>query len=122
VASGDTLGCLTDTSNGLMLHMEDELSGDAKRVAASLFDYLRDMQDIRDDLSFTDKLSYNQEMGAMLAELEVNGAIAYSATRNTKLVGQNWTDKTPMPFTAVYITVVPKDRQFTEMMVPRRLS
>lgn len=122
VTSGDALGRLTDISSGLVLHMEDELSQTAKQVAASLFDYLQEMQDIRSDVSFTDKLSFNQEMGSMLTELEVNGAIAYSAVRQTKIVGDNWVDKSPLPFTAAYITVVPTGREFKEIMVPRRLS
>lgn len=122
ITSGDALGRLTDISNGLVLHMEDDLGQDAKETAASLFDYLQDMQDIRDLVSFTDKLSYNKEIGAMLTALEANGAIAYSAVRRTKIVGHNWVDKTPMPFTAVYITVVPLGRDFKEIMVPRRLS
>ena len=122
VVGGDALGRLTDVSTGLVLQMEDELSTEAKQIAASLFDYLQDMQDIRQDVSFTEKLSFNREMGAMLTDLEENGAIAYSAIRHTKIVGQFWTDKTPLPFTAVYITVVPTEREFKEMMVPRRLS
>ncbi|QPB24499.1 helix-turn-helix transcriptional regulator [Rhizobium sp. 007] len=100
VQSGDALG-LADISTGLLLHMEDELSQDAKQTAAALFDYLRDVQDIRHEASFADKLAFNNEMGVMLTELEANGAIAYSALRQTKIVGQNWEDKTPMPFTAV---------------------
>ncbi len=122
VSSGDALGRLTDISNGLTLHMEDQISQDAKQIAASLFDYLQDMQDIRSDVSFTDKLSYNQEMGVMLSDLEANGAVAYSAIRQTKIVGQGWVDKTPLPFTVVYITVVPAGHECKEIMVPRRLS
>lgn len=122
VANGDALGRLTDVSTGLVLHMDDGLSTDAKEIAAALFDYLQDMQDIRDDISFSDKLSYNHEMGTMLADLEANGAIAFSALRRTKIAGIFWADKAPMPFTAVYITVVPAGRELIEMMVPRSLS
>jgi hypothetical protein len=38
------------------------------------------------------------------------------------MVGANWTDKTPIPITIGYLTVVPVEKVMTEMMVPRRLS
>lgn len=122
IKGGDALGRIADISNGLVLHMDDEISQGAKETAAALFDYLRDLSDIRDDLSFTDKLSYSQEMGTMFGDLEANGATAYSAVRKAQFVGNNWPDKTPMAMTIVYVTVVPIGKSMTEMTVPRRLS
>jgi hypothetical protein len=37
------------------------------------------------------------------------------------MVGENWRDKTPIPITIGYVTVVPKGRAIEEMMVPKRL-
>lgn len=122
VKGGDSLGRIADISNGLVLHMDDEVSQAAKETAAALFDYLRDLSDISGDLSFTDKLTYSQEMGTMFGDLEANGATAYSAVRKAQFVGSNWPDKTPMAMTIVYVTVVPIGKSMTEMMVPRRLS
>ncbi|NEK19761.1 helix-turn-helix transcriptional regulator [Rhizobium leguminosarum] len=122
ITGGDALGRLAEMSDGLVLHMEDELNQDAKEIAASLFDYLRDVADISEEASFTHKLSYNVEMGTMLADLEAKGAVAYSAIRRTQMVGSNWPNKTPIPLTAVYVTVVPTGREFKEVMVPRRLA
>lgn len=122
IKGGEALGRIADVSNGLVLHMDDEISQEAKETAAVLFDYLRDLGDISDELSFTEKLSYSQEMGTMFADLEVSGATAYSAMRKTQFVGSNWPDKTPMAMTIVYVTVVPIAKSLKEMMVPRRLS
>lgn len=122
IKGGDALGKIADISNGLVLHMDDEIGQKAKEIAAALFDYLRDLADISDELSFADKLSYSQEMGVMFDDLEANGATAYSAIRKAQFVGSNWPDKTPMAMTIAYVTVVPIGNSMTEMMVPSRLS
>lgn len=122
IKGGDTLGKLAEISDGLVLHMDDDISQDAKEIAAGLFDYLRDLGDVSDELSYTEKLSYSQEMGTMLADLEASGATAYTATRKAQFVGSNWPDKTPMAMTIVYVTVVPAGKTMAEMMVPRSLK
>lgn len=38
------------------------------------------------------------------------------------MVGATWADKTPVPMTIAYLTVVPAEKVLTDMMVPRRLS
>lgn len=95
IADGEALGRLADASEATLLHADETLSQEAKEVAASLFDYLRDIGDISDDASFSDKLAYNKEMHAMLEMLERLGASAFSAIRATKMVGAHWADKTP---------------------------
>jgi transcriptional regulator with XRE-family HTH domain len=122
VGDGDALGRLADASEATLLHADDSLSPEAKEIAATLFDYLRDVGDISADASFSDKLAYSREMDAMLKSLDGLGVSVYSGIRNTKMVGTFWTAKTPAPITIGYLTVVPSDRRITEIMVPRRLS
>lgn len=122
VTSGEALGRLADTSQATLLHSDDLLVPEAKEIAASLFDYLRDVADISDDASFTDKLAHNRELDAMLQKLEQLGASAYSATRATRMTGEFWNDKTSMPVTIGYLAIIPADRDITEILVPRRLS
>lgn len=122
IKGGEALGRIADISNGLVLHTDEEISQDAKETAAALFDYLRDLGDISDALSFTDKLSYSKEIGEIFKDLEANGATAYSGIRKSQFVGSNWPNKTPIAMTVVYVTVVPIGKSLTEMMVPRRLS
>ena len=56
-------------------------------------------------------------------DLEQLGVWVYSALRNTKIVGENWADKTtPMPITIGYLNVVPGGRTIEQLMVPKRLS
>jgi hypothetical protein len=58
----------------------------------------------------------------LLRELESLGTVLYSETRPTKIVGANWADKTPMPFAAGYLAILPADAVCSELVVPRRLS
>lgn len=122
VADGDALGRLADISEATLLNADESLLPEAKEIAASLFDYLRDIVDISAEASFLDKLAYSREMDTMLRSLEGLGASVYSAIRTTKMVGAFWTDKTPIPITIGYLTAVPSDRPITEIMVPRQLS
>lgn len=122
VTGGDALGWIADISGGLVLHMDDEISLVAKEKAAALFDYLQELIDVIDLLSFTEKLDYSQEVGVMLTDLETNGATAYYSTRKAQFVGSNWPNKAPIAMTIVYVTVVSSAKSLTEMMVPRRLS
>lgn len=120
--SGTMLGNLTDRSSCLVPHFDEALQGKARETAAALFDYMVDMQDIRDDISFSDKVAYHQSMGELLSALEAEGGALYAGVRHANMVGRHWEDKTPWPVTAVYLTAVPADRQLTEILVERRMS
>jgi transcriptional regulator with XRE-family HTH domain len=113
---------LANSSNAFLFHCDDDVSPEVRRHAAYMFDFLRDLMDISDEISFTDKLAYNEALGTMLHDLGHLGVWVYSALRSTKIVGENWLDKTPMPITIGYLTAVPKGRVIAEMMVPKRLS
>src|SRR5262249_14070368 len=120
--TGEALARLAYNSDGHLFHADEDISSNAKEVSASIFDYLRDLGDISDEASFSERLSYERELDGMLKELESLGCACYFASRATNIVGKNWIDKTPMPFTAGYLTVVSADKKLTEIMVPRRFS
>jgi len=122
VTSGEDFAQLAYNSNGYLFHADATISPSAKEVAASVFDYLRDLGDICDDLSFSDKLGFHRELDTLLSELERLSCACYVASRATKIVGANWSDKTPLPFTVGYLTVVPATKALSEIWVPRRLS
>ncbi|ASP69675.1 XRE family transcriptional regulator (plasmid) [Sinorhizobium meliloti] len=122
VKSGDGLARIAYEASSYLFHADDALSDEAKETAAGIFDFLRDLGDIADDISFADRLGYQRSLGEMLEQLEGAGAACYSAFRATKIVGENWVDKTPLPMTIGYSTVVPADHVLTEMMVPSRIS
>ena len=96
VLNGDALGRFADTSNVVALSSDDEISQDAKKTAAAMFDYIRDLVDIRSDVSFTDKVAFNQDLETTLRELHELGAAVYSASRSLRLTSDTWVDKTPM--------------------------
>jgi transcriptional regulator with XRE-family HTH domain len=121
VPNGAALGRFADLANAVMLTADDDISPEAKRAAAALFDYIRDLLDIGDDASCSDKLEYHESLESMLRDLEEMGTAAYSAFRHVKLTGENWSNKTPLQLTIGYLTVVPTQKALDAMFVPRRV-
>lgn len=121
VQNGETLGRFADASNAVLLNADDEISEEAKNMAAALFDYIRDLMDVGSEASFTEKLSYNKDLENILRDLEELGTAAYSAFRSVKIAGEHWVDKTPIPVNIGYLTVVPEQKVLEQMFVPRRV-
>jgi transcriptional regulator with XRE-family HTH domain len=122
VKSGEGLARVAYEANAYLFHADEAIADEAKEIAASIFDFLRDLGDLGDEGSFSEKLDYQRSLAELLEQLEALGVACYSAFRVTNMVGANWADKTPMPLTVGYLTVVPVEKVLTEMMVPRRLS
>lgn len=123
VTTGQQLGQLADRSDGYLFNVDENISEGAQEQAAAIFDYVRDLGDLGGVVeSFSDKLGYHRELGAMVTVLNGLGAAIYTATRSTKLVNDSWVDKTPLPFTIGYLTVVNSQKEIEEMLVPRRAS
>lgn len=120
VQNGETLGRFADISNAVVLNADDAISDEAKKTAATLFDYVRDLLDLGDVASCSEKVGYNRDLEALLRELEGLGATVYSALRPMKMCGENWEDKTPVSLEVGYLTVVPTENVLEDMFVPRR--
>jgi transcriptional regulator with XRE-family HTH domain len=85
-----------------------ELEGVAAEAFAALVDYLRDFRDsdVQTYLDALDKAGYS---------------VSY-ARRDTKLVGENWADKTPWAVTIAYLMVYPKGSEPKVLLVPRKVN
>jgi transcriptional regulator with XRE-family HTH domain len=68
--------------------IDPELSDQAKEIAASFGDFLRDLIDL-DDLTLTDRLSLGKSLDDLLAQLKSKGAAVYSASRDRKFRGDD---------------------------------
>jgi len=84
ITTGEALGRLAGSSNAYLFHCDDDVSPEAKRQASSMFDLLRDLGDISDEISFADKLTYNHQLETMLRDLEQLTVWVYSASRSTR--------------------------------------
>tara|TARA_R110001592_G_scaffold146090_3_gene370058 strand:- start:197 stop:889 length:693 start_codon:yes stop_codon:yes gene_type:complete len=122
VTNGEGLIRVAYEANAYLFHADEAITDEAKEIAASIFDFLRDLGDLGDDIPFSDKLDYQRSLGELLDQLEALGAACYSAFRATKVVGENCGAKTPLPLTVCYLTVVPVENVLTKMIVPRHLS
>jgi len=122
VENGEALAALAVKSEATLLHFDEAISFKAKELAASLFDYLREMVDTWDDISFSDRLRCTQDMEKMLRELEGLDVQVYEAWRSTKMVGVRWENKNPVPLTIGYLVIFPSGQNISQLMVPKRLS
>lgn len=122
VENGDILMRLVEQSNAYLFHCDDELELSIKEKSATLFDYLRDVGDIAGDVSFSEKLEYGKEVDDMVREITSHSAQIYWATRSQRIVGENWTNKTPITITTGYVTIINAEKQIKHIMVPKRLS
>ena len=122
VCNGHALARVAYEAGAYLFHAGDGVSQEAQETAASIFDFVRDLGDIADECSFAERRSYESSLSDMLKELEDEGAACYSAFRATKVIGAFWEDETPLPLTIGYLTIVPKEQVFAEIMAPRRLS
>jgi transcriptional regulator with XRE-family HTH domain len=122
VTTGEGLARVAYEANAYLFNADEAIASEAKELAASIFDFLRDLGDLGEDGSFSERLGYQRSLGELLEQLEAFGTACYSGFRTTKMVGANWVDKTPHPLTIGYLTVVPVEKVLTEMMIPRRLS
>jgi transcriptional regulator with XRE-family HTH domain len=99
-----------------------KISPEAKTTAASMFDYLRDLGDVINDLSYSDKLIYFSELQAMLNELENLETSVFAARRPTSITSNNWADKSPMHIDIGYLVVAPSEADIREMIVSKRIA
>jgi len=119
--SGQMLALLAG-ANAYHFNYDEDLSPEAKQKAAHMFDLMRDWGDGYDDVSYSHRLTFEQELGAALGELEQLGAWAYSGVRNTNIVGENWVNKSPMSITIGYLALVKKGKAIERIMISRKLS
>lgn len=122
VSSAEDLARIAYDANAYLLHSDEEIADEAKEVAASIFDFLRDIGDLGDVASYSDRLGFQRSLDAQLEQLEALETACYFAFRRTEIVGADGADEKSIPLTIGYLTVVPVGSVLTEMMVPRGLS
>ena len=122
VRTGEQLGRLVEVGNAFAFHYSENLSNKAKSTAAGLFDYARDYSDVGELYSNKQKLSIYEDFSVLLRELEVAGAVAHSGTRDCRLVGDHWANKTPVRISIAYLVVDLAEREITEIWAGKRLQ
>lgn len=121
VESGSELARMVDEAGATLLHCDDEAPQEAQELAAGMFDLMQDLVDVWDDISFTERRRYREELERLKNELESFDLRLFWALRSTKMVGTNWADKSPMPIKIGYLTIVPKHRELREILAPKQL-
>jgi transcriptional regulator with XRE-family HTH domain len=88
---------------------------------AALVDYLRDYRDCADVYSQVQKLDVFDDLQQHIDALDANGVSVCYATRDTKLVGKDWVDKTPWPVTLIYLSAFTKGKVPPNLAVARKV-
>ncbi|OKO83064.1 hypothetical protein [Bradyrhizobium sp. AS23.2] len=73
-----------------------------------------------DDVPMSSRLGFARELDGILQDLYESGVSVYSATRDRKFRSDSWGDAPAMEMTVGYLVIVPADRQFTQLYIPRR--
>lgn len=117
---GASLTELISVVDGWMYHCDEDIAPEARVHAAVLFDNIQDYGDIWSQLSHSDKIEAESHFSELLLPLRLHAARAYKGTRSVRMIGANWPDKTPLPLTMGYVTVVPAHRDIESLMVPKQ--
>src|SRR5579884_568411 len=86
VTNGAELARIAYEANAYLFHADEAISDEAKETAASIFDFLRDLGDVHNLCSFTQRLGHERFLAELLEQLEALGAACYSAFRATEIV------------------------------------
>jgi hypothetical protein len=99
-----------------------ELDPNSAAEFAALVDYLRDYRDCASEFPEIQKLEIFTELQRHIDALYSAHVSLCYATRDTKLVGSDWPDKTPWPVRLVYLTAFHKGKAAPMMAVPKKVT
>jgi hypothetical protein len=100
----------------------EDLQGALAEDFAGQVDYLRDHRDGADFCSVTQKLQVYADIQSYLDNLAAAGISVCYARRDTNFLGTNWVNKTPSPFSLIYMIAFKKGKELKRFVVPRRRS
>ncbi len=120
LSTGDQAIQFIHAVQAVSFDIDPELGDQAKEVAASFGDFLRDLIDL-DDLSLTDRLSLAKPLDDLLAQLKAEGAAVYSASRDRKFRGDDWGDKPSLKMVVGHVVMVPATKRLEQFAVSRNL-
>ncbi len=99
-----------------------ELEPGARESWAEALDFLRDCLDIRNDAGRAEMLGYGDALDEIVAPLREAGLCLTVATRKALIGRPDWTDKTPIPISIMYVAATSADTPALKMVVPRKVS
>lgn len=121
-STGRELALLFAGSTMDMANPAIELDRDPAAAFAGLVDYLRDYRDCADVYTEVQKLDVFDDIQQHVDALDAADISVCYATRNTKLVGRDWPDKTPWPVKIVYLSAFKKGMVPAKMAVSRKIN
>jgi hypothetical protein len=122
VTSGRQLRELADLSEACLFHQVVDMPRPAAESLAVLQDYFRDYCDVHDCYSATQKLDVDQDFHKLMEELGAAGFAVSAGIRRMVIRDDQPSEMKPLPLTATYVIIAPKDQPLSSVCVPRRHS
>jgi transcriptional regulator with XRE-family HTH domain len=99
-----------------------ELSANAREAFASIVDYLRDYNDIRDEYSMVQRLEVDRDIGTLLNTVTNEGAIVGAGLRHVRIRTSDAPNSDPMDWTNIYFVLAPNDALPANVRVPKHFK
>lgn len=94
---------LAGGSHALSFHFGDDFPRELEDLAATISDWLRDYGDIADEISMSDKLSFENELQTYFDEMAAENGAAFIARRNVRLRSNQKPEMKPFDWTVGYL-------------------
>jgi transcriptional regulator with XRE-family HTH domain len=99
-----------------------ELSTGARQAFASLIDYLRDYDDIREEYSMAQRLEVDRNIDALLKTITDEGAVVGAGLRQVRVRSKDYPNREPLNWTMIQAVLAPKHALPSNVRVPKVLE
>jgi transcriptional regulator with XRE-family HTH domain len=119
IRQGRTLRTMIEGAESSATEEIGELSNGAREAFASIVDYLRDYNDVRDEYSASRRLEVDQDIDSLLQTISDERAAIGAGLRHARLRSKADADQAPMDWTNIYLVLAPNDALPSNVRVPR---
>jgi transcriptional regulator with XRE-family HTH domain len=110
IGDARTLRVMVEGASSSATEEIGKISARAREAFASMVDYLRDYNDIRDCYSMSQRLEVDRDIGALLETISAEGAVVGAGLRHARLrFKSDAPDCEPMDWTNIYFLLAPSD-------------
>jgi transcriptional regulator with XRE-family HTH domain len=110
IGDARTLRVMVEGASSSATEEIGKISAGAREAFASIVDYLRDYNDIRDCYSMSQRLEVDRDIGAMLETISAEGAVVGAGLRHARVrFKSDAPNCEPMDWTNIYFLLAPSD-------------
>lgn len=122
MTSGRVLCTHFERAKAWMCHAAVELQDGPATDFAALSDFLIEYHEAADLYTQTEKLDAYKDVQGYIDALDAAGIAVCCGVRDSKVVGQDWPDMTPLAMRVIYLIAFPKDNIPETIIVAKSLE